>query len=82
MYVSLPPYKPQENHKKNNHVNYMYVTYTSSGITHEIECWIYGCLYVFHYILSHCFETIRISDKTHQIKTTLFQFCKKRRNMK
>ena len=32
MYVSLPPYKPQENHKKNNHVNYMYVTYTSSGI--------------------------------------------------
>ena len=54
----------------------------SSYITHEIEWWSYRCLYVFHDLLSHCFETIRISDKTHQIKTTLFQLCKKCRDMK
>ena len=54
----------------------------SSNIPHEIECWSYRCLYVFHYILSHCFETIRISDKTQQIKTTSFQFYNKCTNMK
>ena len=54
----------------------------SSYIPHEIECWSYRCLYVFHYVLSHCFETIRISDKTQQIRTTLFQFYKECRNMK
>ena len=34
MYISLPPYKPQENHKKNNHVNH--VTYISSEICQVI----------------------------------------------
>ena len=44
----------------------------SSYISHEIECWSYRCLYVFYYVLSHFFETIRISDKTQQIKTIFF----------
>ena len=56
----------------------------SSYIPLEIdqECLSYRCLYVFHYLFSHCFETIRISYKTHQIKTTLFQFYNKCSNMK
>ena len=76
MYVSLPPYKPQENHKKNNHENH--VPYISSGICQVILHMKLSVgvidVCILNYLLSHWFETIRISGKTHQIKTTLFQF--------
>ena len=51
----------------------------SSYIPYDIECWGFRCLYGFHYVLSHCFETIRISNKSQQIKIILFQFYKERK---
>ena len=58
-------------HKKNNHENH--VTHISSGICQVILHMKLSVgvidVCILNDLLSHCFETIKISDKTHQIKT-------------